>query len=191
MLIMTEKGIDAFLSTKVQLGADVSVAIGPIGAGAAVATTDILQFSRNKGIFGGVAAEGTVISPFNTLNNAYYGEEMSAVDILVRGKARNAQAGDLRARLQGFTEFGVVFAFNSAKINSSALSTLDYVVNTLNATPGITMDIEGYTDDIGSVDYNQELGKHRAQSVKGYLVSQGIDQTRLTVKTKVSEFKKT
>ena len=138
MLIMTEKGMDALLSTKAQLGADMSVAIGPIGAGAAVATTDILQFSRNKGVFGGVAAEGTVISPFSTLNNAYYGQEISPVDILVRNKGVNTQADDLRAKLQelpksgvgistsadelparsqNFSEYELLFAFNYAKIN--------------------------------------------------------------------------
>ena len=183
MLIMTEKGLDAFLSTKAQLGADVSVAIGPIGAGAAVATTDIFQFSRNKGIFGGVAAEGVVISPFNTLNNAYYGKEISAVDILIRGKGVNTDADELRARLQGLTEFGIGFSLNSAEINSRAESTLDYFVKTLNSNPEMTMIIEGYTDDIGSAEYNPELGTVRAQSVKEYLVSQGVEASRLTIKS--------
>ncbi len=182
MLIMTEKGIDALLSTKIQLGADVSIALGPIGAGAAVATTDIIQFSRNKGIFGGIAAEGTVISPFNTLNKAFYGMDVSAVDILVRGAVVNTKADELRARLQGFKEFGIGFAFNSAKINSSAQSTLDDIVKMLNSNPAITMGIEGYTDDIGNAGNNQELGMARAQSVKGYLVSQGVEALRLTIK---------
>lgn len=183
MLIMTEKGLDAFLSTKAQLGADVSVAIGPIGAGAAVATTDILQFSRNKGIFGGVAAEGIVISPFNTLNNAYYGKEMSVVDILIRGKGEHTEADELRARLRELTEFGIVFALNSAKINSRAKITLDYIAKTFNSNLEMTMNIEGYTDDIGSVEYNPELGTDRAQSVKDYLVSQGVEAARLTIKS--------
>ena len=183
MLIMTEKGMDTLLSTKAQLGVDMSVAIGPIGGGAGKATTDVLQFSRNKGVFGGLATEGVIISPYNTLNIAYYGEDISAVDILVRGKAINTQADDLRAKLQGFTEFGIGFAFNSANINLNAQLILDSVVKTLNSNSRMTMDIEGYTDDIGTAEYNQELGKLRAQSVKGYLVSQGIDPARLTVKS--------
>ena len=183
MLVMSEKGMDALLSTKAQLGADMSVAIGPIGGGAAVATTDVLQFSRNKGVFGGVAADGTIISPYNTLNNAYYGQGISAVDILVRGKGVNPQADALRTRLDGFSEIGVGFAFNSANINLNAQLTLDSVVKTLNLHANMTMGIEGYTDDIGSAEFNQELGKDRALSVKGYLISEGIEPARLTVKS--------
>ncbi len=183
MLIMTEKGMDALLSTKAQLGVDMSVAMGPIGGGAGKATADVLKFSRNTGVFGGVATEGAIISPFDKLNNAYYEREISVVDILVRGKGINTQADELRARLDGFSEMGVGFAFNSAKIGMGAQAILDSVVKTLNSNVNMTMDIEGYTDDIGSAEFNEELGKERAQSVKGYLVSQGVDPARLTVKS--------
>ena len=71
LLIMTEKGRDAMLSTDVKLGGDVSVAAGPVGAGAKAATTDVLSFSRSKGIYGGVSLEGMVISPRGQLNHAY------------------------------------------------------------------------------------------------------------------------
>ena len=183
MLIMTEKGMDALLSNKAQLGLDASVALGPVGAGAAVATTDILQFSRHKGLFGGVAADGTIISPRNKVNMAYYGKDISAVDILVSGKGINIQADPLRAKLEGMKDFGVDFAFNSDKINSNAQSTLDAVVTELNSNPSMTLDIEGHTDSKGNVAYNLKLSERRAQSVKSYLVSQGIDSARLTVKS--------
>ena len=182
MLIMTEKGMDALLSHKVQLGLDASVALGPIGAGAAAATVDILQFSRHKGLFGGVAADGTVISPRNKVNMAYYGKDISPVDILVSGKGINSQADPLRARLEGFKDFGVDFDFNSATINSNAQIELEDAIKALNSSPSMTLDIEGHTDNIGNVEYNQKLSERRAQSVKGYLVSQGIDPARLTVK---------
>ena len=155
MLIMTEKGMDALLSHKVQLGLDASVALGPIGAGAA--TVDILQFSRHKGLFGGVAADGTIISPRNKVNHTYYGKELTPVDILVSGKGVNTQADPLRARLEGFKDFVVEFAFNDAKVNQSAKSELDYAVKALNSNPEITLDIEGYTDSIGDAEYNQKL----------------------------------
>ncbi|NOR79443.1 MAG: OmpA family protein [Methyloprofundus sp.] len=181
MLVMTEKGMNALLSPKVQLGLDASIALGPIGAGAAVATVDILQFSRHKGLFGGVAAEGTLISPRNKVNHAYYSKELSPVDILVSGKGLNSQADPLRARLEGFKDFIVEFAFNETKINTSAKSELDYAAKALNANPRMTLGLEGYTDSVGDAEYNLKLSERRAQSVKAYLVSQGVDSARLTI----------
>jgi len=99
MLIMTEKGMDSLLSTKIQLGADVSVAAGPVGAGAKVATADVLQFSRSKGIYGGLTLDGSVLEPRESWSSAYYGQAFSAMDILVKGLARNPQAYNLREKL--------------------------------------------------------------------------------------------
>jgi lipid-binding SYLF domain-containing protein len=92
MMAMTDKGKDALLSNKFQAGADASVSAGPVGAGAQAATTDILQFSRSKGVFGGLSLEGSVIAVRDSLNNAYYGKAVSPVDILIHGNVRNPQA---------------------------------------------------------------------------------------------------
>lgn len=99
MMAMTDKGKDALLSNKVQVGTDVSVAAGPVGAGAAAATTDILQFVRTKGLYGGLNVEGTVIAVRDALNEAYYGKKVAPVDILVKGEAKNAQADALVQQL--------------------------------------------------------------------------------------------
>jgi Uncharacterized conserved protein len=95
MMAMTDKGKDALLSDKFQAGADVSVAAGPVGAGAQAATTDILQFSRSKGIFGGLSLEGSVVAVREGLNEAYYGAPATPVDILVLGKVSNPQSKPL------------------------------------------------------------------------------------------------
>jgi lipid-binding SYLF domain-containing protein len=84
LLVMTQKGIDAMLSNKFQLGADASIAAGPVGAGAQAATVDILQFSRAKGVFGGLTVEGAVIAIRDSLNRAYYGQPVTPVDILIQ-----------------------------------------------------------------------------------------------------------
>ena len=97
LLIMTEKGRDALLTTDVKLGGDLSIAAGPVGAGAKAATTDVLSFARAKGIYGGVALEGMVIGPQHKTNKAYYGEEVSPLDILVNHKATNPGADKLVA----------------------------------------------------------------------------------------------
>jgi lipid-binding SYLF domain-containing protein len=92
LLIMTQKGLNALLNTKVQLGGDVSVALGPIGAGAHAATTDVIAFSRTKGFYGGLSIEGAVIVPRKKLNNLYYGQATTPLDILIRRSANNSDA---------------------------------------------------------------------------------------------------
>ena len=94
-MAMTVKGRDSLLSTKAQLGADASVAAGPVGAGAQAATVDILQFSRSKGVFGGLTLEGSVIGVRNKLNHAFYGQEVRPVDILISRTVSNPQADPL------------------------------------------------------------------------------------------------
>ncbi|MBW1749745.1 MAG: lipid-binding SYLF domain-containing protein, partial [Deltaproteobacteria bacterium] len=99
MMVMTEKGLNAMLSTDFKLGADVSVAAGPVGASAKAQTADVLAFGRSKGAFGGVSIEGAVISPRNKWNNAYYGSPVGPVDILIRGSVSNPQADQLRSAM--------------------------------------------------------------------------------------------
>ena len=100
MLVMTKKGMDAFLSTKFQVGADVSVAAGPVGAGAQAATADIIQFTRTKGAFGGLTLEGSVVGIRDSLNHAYYGKEVRPTDILITRSVSNKQADPLIASLR-------------------------------------------------------------------------------------------
>lgn len=96
MMVMTEGGMSALLSSKFQLGADASIAAGPVGTGSQVATVDILQFSRAKGIYGGLTLEGAVIAPRDGLNSAFYGRIVDPVDILIRHTVTNPLADRLR-----------------------------------------------------------------------------------------------
>jgi lipid-binding SYLF domain-containing protein len=96
LVIMTKKGLDAMLSTEFKLGADVSVAAGPVGKGVAGQTADVLAFARSKGVFGGLTVEGAVIKIRNKWNDAYYGESVRPSDILISRKVSNSQADSLR-----------------------------------------------------------------------------------------------
>lgn len=96
MMIMTEKGLNAMLSTEFKLGADVSVAAGPVGASAKAQIADVLAFGRSKGAFGGVSIEGAVIAPRDKWNSAYYGQPVGPIDILIRHSVTNPQADQLR-----------------------------------------------------------------------------------------------
>jgi SH3 domain-containing YSC84-like protein 1 len=103
MLAMTERGANAMLSSSVKLGADVSVAVGPIGAGADASTAnfsaDILTFARSKGLYAGVSLKGAVIKIREGLNNHYYGHTASPTDILVRKNVNNQQSKALLATI--------------------------------------------------------------------------------------------
>jgi len=97
LLIMTKKGVDAFLSTKFKLGTGASIAVGPVGQGAKVATADILSFSRAAGAFGGVTVEGATIGVRDGWNQEFYdNKEVRPVDILVTRNQSNPGATKLR-----------------------------------------------------------------------------------------------
>ncbi len=96
LLVMTERGLGAMLSTDYKLGADVSVAAGPVGASAKAQTADILAFGRSQGIFGGVSIEGAAITPLHAWNQQYYGKPVQVFDILNTQNATNPQADPLR-----------------------------------------------------------------------------------------------
>lgn len=99
LLAMTTRGISAFMSNSLKLGADASIAAGSVGMGAEAATAnlsaDILSFSRNKGIYGGISLEGAVIATRNSLNQAFYGKPVTPTDILILHSVSNPQASDL------------------------------------------------------------------------------------------------
>lgn len=100
LLVMTDRAVDAFMSNKVQLAGDLSIAAGPIGGGAQAATIDIYAFSRSKGAFVGATLEGSVIAVRNSLNEAYYNQNVRPVNILVTHSVVNRQADPLRQVLE-------------------------------------------------------------------------------------------
>ena len=95
LMVMTQKGLDSMLATSAKLGADMTVAAGPVGAGAKAATSDILSFSRSKGVYGGLNLEGSVMKVRESLNEAYYGKPVSPVDILITRNVSNPDAAPL------------------------------------------------------------------------------------------------
>jgi SH3 domain-containing YSC84-like protein 1 len=99
LVALTERGITSLLSTSAKLGADVGVALGPVGAGAEAATAnlsaDIVSYSRAKGLYAGMSVEGAVVAIRGSLNKAYYGQEASPTDILIRRTVSNPQAAGL------------------------------------------------------------------------------------------------
>src|SRR5882672_12546823 len=98
LLIMNEKGLNGLLGDKFQIGGEVGVAAGPVGRTASAATdaqlkAEILTYSRSKGLFIGAALNGTVITPDNNLNEAFYG--MKASEVLNGGVSSIPQPVDI------------------------------------------------------------------------------------------------
>ncbi len=78
---------------------------------------------------------------------------------------------------------GTNFAFDSAAFSSTAISNLNSAVAQLKAHGGSNLEIGGHTDSVGSEEYNQGLGQHRAQAVYNYLVQNGIPADSMTVRS--------
>ena len=87
LMIMNEKGMQRLLSDKFQIGADASAAAGPVGRHAAAGTdwkleTEILSYSRAKGVFAGVSLNGAYVRPDRDANEAIYGPDVTPRKIL-------------------------------------------------------------------------------------------------------------
>ena len=74
---------------------------------------------------------------------------------------------------------GVHFNFNKSNIRPGDAAVLDEAASTLKANPDVDIDVNGYCDAIGSVDYNLGLSDRRADAVVDYLVKDGISEVRL------------
>lgn len=101
MLVMTQKAVDTLYSNSMKLGADASIAAGPVGTGAkANIVADFISFARSKGAYAGLNLEGSVLDVRDSLNKAYYGKDVRPVDILAKRAASNPGAMGLRDDLQ-------------------------------------------------------------------------------------------
>src|ERR1700687_3785225 len=90
LLTMNERGASGILTSKVKLGADASVAAGPVGRTASAETdatlrAEILSYSRARGAFVGVALEGSTIRPDNGANKQIYGQDIAAREVVLSG----------------------------------------------------------------------------------------------------------
>ena len=87
LLVMNERGLDKLLQDKVTLGADLSLAAGPVGRNGEAATdaqltAEMLSYSRARGVFAGIDLSGGVLRPDKTASVALYGHDISNSDVL-------------------------------------------------------------------------------------------------------------
>jgi len=108
MLVMNDQGLQHLLSSKFELTGEGSVAAGPVGRHASAGTdwkmnTEMLTYSRSKGVFAGLTLEGAVVEQDNDSTRAIYGKHMMFRNIL-SGKATTPRSAD--AFLKAVSEAG-------------------------------------------------------------------------------------
>lgn len=103
LLVMTDRGMEKLLTSSFKLGADITLAAGPVGGGASAQTADVLSYSRSKGAFAGMSLDGAVIKTKDKYNAAYYDTSVSPTDILIRKSVTNAHADTLRQAMSAIT----------------------------------------------------------------------------------------
>ena len=102
MAVFTQKGLDRLYSTSFKFGGDVSIAAGPVGAGAkADVMTDFVSFVRAKGLFAGVSFEGAVVKANDDWNELYYGKKVSPIGIVKHKLVSNPGSAELRNTIRG------------------------------------------------------------------------------------------
>lgn len=106
MIIQNEKGMQQLLASKFQIGADASAAAGPVGRHASANTnwkmeTEILTYSRAKGVFAGLTVEGASIRRDDDSMKAIYGPRVSTKNVLLGKVAAPASAHSFLAAVRG------------------------------------------------------------------------------------------
>ncbi|TAM10132.1 MAG: OmpA family protein [Nevskiaceae bacterium] len=81
-----------------------------------------------------------------------------------------------------FALAGVNFEFDKSRLEPHAVSILDMVAQALNDRKGVSVELDGYTDSIGSSAYNVKLSDRRANIVKQYLSKHGVAASRMEAK---------
>jgi SH3 domain-containing YSC84-like protein 1 len=100
LLIMNDRGASSIVNSKVKLGADASVAAGPVGRDAAANTdaymrAEILSYSRSRGLFAGISLEGSTLRPDDDATADVYGHKFTARQIVIDGEAKVPPSGRL------------------------------------------------------------------------------------------------
>jgi lipid-binding SYLF domain-containing protein len=97
LVFTTRQGIEGITDGKLTLGADASVAAGPVGRAASAGTdqtftAEVYSYSRNRGLFAGVSLDGSIIAIDSKSNRGLYGKTATASDIIARKVSTDADS---------------------------------------------------------------------------------------------------
>lgn len=110
LVFRSQRGLDTLVNGKFTMGADASVAAGPVGRTAAAATdgnlkAEIYSYSRSRGLFAGVALDGSVIRIDHRANQAIYGRGITPRRVFAGGVSNVPGAiVDFRDALEEYTQ---------------------------------------------------------------------------------------
>ena len=135
------------------------------------------------------AATGAAIDQYKTriinvkTNVANLEKDINAIDSFINPENVFEKNGIIvkreRDQLTLIMPTDVVFDFNKYEVKEDFKPLLDTLYEALSIYKGVTVKIDGHTDNIGSYDYNLKLSQKRAESAKEYLVSKGINEGRI------------
>jgi len=108
MLVMNEGGVKKLLADKFTIGADATVAAGPVGRDSSAETdaqlhAEMLTYSRSRGAFAGIALQGATLRPDDDWNQELYGKKLSNEDIVLGTTAAPRSAGRFLATLNKYS----------------------------------------------------------------------------------------
>ena len=102
MAVFSQKGLDRLYSYSCKLGADASIAAGPVGGGGQYdVITDFVSYVRSKGVFAGVSLEGGVVKANDDWNELYYGKKVSPIGIVKHKLVSNPGSAELLNTIRG------------------------------------------------------------------------------------------
>ncbi len=177
---------------------------GVFAFGGVLTSCESIKNSNNTQRVGaGGAAAGAIIGGIlgnnigkggNTALGAVIGGVVGGAAGAVIGKKMDKQASEIKNTVPGVEvervgegiklvlgENAVQFDFNKSTLTTKAKTNLDKLTEVFKEYPDTDIVIYGYTDSKGADDYNLNLSKQRATSVKDYLVSKGLKSSRFTV----------
>jgi|HubBroStandDraft_6_1064221.scaffolds.fasta_scaffold44834_2 lipid-binding SYLF domain-containing protein len=205
MLIMNKSGMRKLLSDKFTIGGEAQATAGPVGRNASANTdillhSEIISWSRSRGLFAGVSLEGSTLRPDNSENEKLYGQKISNRQILSGEAATPPAAKPLVAELNKYrrgtgadidasltkksrvTLNDLHFETGKADITPDSEATLNTVLTSLKNNPDWKIRVEGFTDNVGGQEANEKLSADRAEAVANWLADHGIDRSRLSSK---------
>ena len=130
----------------------------------------------------------------NTVIGAIIGATVGGAAGALIGRQMDKQAEELKRDLEGATvervgegilitfESGLVFDVDSYSLREETKTNLTELSETLKKYDDTNILIEGHTDNTGEDNYNQKLSENRADAVEDFIVTQGIDNSRVTTK---------
>ena len=170
-------------------------------AGAFGATACASMNKKQEGAVIGAAAGGAIGGVIgnqtgSTAKGAIIGAVIGGTAGAIIGHQMDQQAKELSQTIKGATvervgeginvtfASGLLFAFNSDEIQSTAGENLKELAASLNRYPDSQLLIVGHTDNVGDDAYNQGLSERRANSAAAYLAAQGVARTRVATSGK-------